>query len=383
MRRIRWIVLGLALVGLTGAAENQAFYGIFAETVTQKNAGQPDMSAMLQGLDPKMLDMLPAEQRAMLLGAGPQRKLSMRLWSPTLAPAGATAVCAAPAGLKQGPRLDLELYRPRPAGGTTGSPGTTTAPPPGMPGKFTIKRYWGDSATVKPGQPEVTEITWEKMDPAQRADMAEMAKAGGDEYFYKDGWTTGYWPTAKQPGKIAADAKLEGTYALTSSYTGNISITVPPELNFLEPISFTKPDLAKIPDLKKSLGFQWKPIPTCLGLHAQITGMVGRDTIIIWSSSEVREDPGMMWDYLEMAQVRAMVEKTQMMPGDKLTVNVTAGIFDGCEMAMMQMVGYGPGVALPEGQPLPRVQTKTSFNGMLGGKMLAAMPAMPGGMPQE
>jgi len=34
------------------------------------------------------------------------------------------------------------------------------------------------------------------------------------------------------------------------------------------------------------------------------------------------------------------------------------------------MIGYGPGTALDQAQPLPRVQTKTTLTAMLGGKMM-------------
>ena len=41
---------------------------------------------------------------------------------------------------------------------------------------------------------------------------------------------------------------------------------------------------------------------------------------------------------------------------------------------MLTMIGYGSGAALAEGQPLPRVQTKTTLNAMLGGKAMGEMP---------
>jgi hypothetical protein len=42
-------------------------------------------------------------------------------------------------------------------------------------------------------------------------------------------------------------------------------------------------------------------------------------------------------------------------------------------MAMLTMVGYGPGAALGAGQPLPRIQTKTSLMATLGGKAMSGM----------
>ncbi|MCX6361400.1 MAG: hypothetical protein NT029_16475 [Armatimonadetes bacterium] len=47
-----------------------------------------------------------------------------------------------------------------------------------------------------------------------------------------------------------------------------------------------------------------------------------------------------------------------------------ADIFADCDMVFGTMVGFGPGAALPEGQPLPRVQTKSTVQLMLGGKLM-------------
>jgi hypothetical protein len=245
---------------------------------------------------------------------------------------------------------------------------------------FTIKIYWGSSATVKPGQPKI--IKFDGLTAEQRGTMqaeAKKAKDAASSYFYKPDWTTGYWPTPKQPGKIAGDAALEGNYALTTNYTGNVAIDCPANVNFLDAFDFTSPDIqAQIP-LDDAIQFEWKQIPNALGLHASIFGMEGKNTLILWSSSEVYSDMAMgSWDYLQMAEVRSFVEKTVMMKGEATSVTVPKAIFANCDMANMMMVGYGPGAALATGQPLPRIQTKTTLTMPLGGKMMKGMGAMPG-----
>ena len=67
-------------------------------------AGMPPMD--LSGLPPGI--KLPPQ--AMMFSGKANRLLNIRLWSPTIAPANATASVAPPAGLKQGAKLDLELY---------------------------------------------------------------------------------------------------------------------------------------------------------------------------------------------------------------------------------------------------------------------------------
>lgn len=379
MRAMRWLlVLGLLSAGALIGAENQAYFAILVETSLQRNAGMPDMSVHLKNMDPEMLKQLPPNVRAMMAG-GPQRQVRIRLWSPTIAPADATAQVAPPAGLKQGPRLDLELYRPKSAAGGGGGDDLPGGPGGQMP-KFTIKRYWGSSPTVKPGQPEVVKFDGLSA-PEQTAMRREAAKArAGSEYFYKEGWTTGYWPTGKQPGQIAPDASLVGTFALTTNYTGETSLEVPPGVDFLAPIQLTKPDLAKLPDLTRPLAFEWQAIPHALGLHARLMGMIGQETLILWTSSEIREDLALNYDFLQMAEVRQFVSTTQMMAGDRTSVTVPAAIFQDCDMVMMQMIGYGPGVARNEGQPIPRLQTKTTYHGMMGGKQARGVPVQtPGG----
>lgn len=356
----------IAAVALGGLAQSndQSYLGIFAETKIMRIAGL-EM--------PEMPDLPPGMELPNMPGMGafpgkPSRSLQVRLWSPSIAPAGATASLAPPAGLKQGNKLDLELYRPK--AGQVGEEGG--ASDPGKIPEFTIKIYWGSSEKVRDGQPKI--IRFGDLTPEQKAAMREQAAKSNpnarDSYFYKEGWTTGYWPTKKQPGRIAKDASLVGMYRLTSSYTGNVELEAPSQVDFLDPIDVTSPDLSKQLKFDSFLPFQWKQIPNALGLHAMITGMQGKNTMILWYSSEVFTEGlgGTNWDYMQMADVRENVAKKVFMPGDATKATVPAGIFKDADFVMMQMIGYGPGAALAQGQPLPRIQTKTTFMGMLGGK---------------
>ncbi|NLC56998.1 MAG: hypothetical protein GX774_09195, partial [Armatimonadetes bacterium] len=107
MKRIL-IAAALTLTALTTAmaAEDQAYLGLFVETKVMKMAGMPAMPELPAGVD---LSQVPGLANLMGMGA-PQRALTVRLWSPGLAPKEATAHLLVPAGLKQGERLDLELY---------------------------------------------------------------------------------------------------------------------------------------------------------------------------------------------------------------------------------------------------------------------------------
>lgn len=359
LKSIAFSALALAAASTT---DDQAFFAILAETKVGRMAGMPviDMRDIPPGFN------LPRE--AMIFSGQPTRFLDIRLWSPTIAPPDAKAWVVPPAGLKQGNQLNLELYRPTGKGG--GGEKIKDYDPDSNPEKFTIKIYWGSSETVKHGQPKV--ITWsgisEDQKEAMRNRMREANLSEGS-YYYKEGWTTGYWPTKSQPGKIDKAASLVGKYALNTTYTGNVEIEAPNNVDFLAPIEMTSPNLDKRIDLKKAINFNWKPIPNALGLHASVVAMEGKNTMIIWTSSEIFTDD-LMGDmgFLQMAQVRDYVSKTIFMDGSRTSVSVPAGIFAEADFAMMDMAGYGPGAALEKAQPLPRIQTKTSLMLMLGGK---------------
>lgn len=304
-----------------------------------------------------------------MMGLGaPQRLLNVRLWSPGLAPRNASASLAPPAGLRLGRQLDLDLYRPEPGQVEPGGAGETVPME-----EFTIKIYWGSSEQVREGQPRV--IRWTDLTPEQKAAMrdAERQAAKAESYFYKPEWTTGYWPTGKQPGAIAPDAKLAGSYALTSSYTGNVTLDVPQSIDFLASIDLTRPSLKQALPLAEPIRLAWRAIPGVLGYHAMVIGMQEKNTLILWYASEVPDAIGARFDYLEMAQVRAFVERKVLMEGSRTAVTVPAGIFQDADMAFLTMVGYGPGAALAAAQPLPRLQTKTTLSLLLGGKQMPNM----------
>jgi len=354
----------LALLGgfaTPAASEDQAYLAILAETKIGRMAGMPpiDLSQIPAGIK------LPPQ--ALMFAGKAVRLLNVRLWSPSIAPADAKASIAPPAGLKQGDKLDLELYRPE---GTSGSGKVQGFDPDSNP-DYTIKIYWGSSDTVKEGQPKI--IKWTGMTADQQEAMKQRAREANaaSSYFYKAGWTTGYWPTKSQPGNIDLGASLVGKYSLTTSYTGNVDIEAPENVNFLAPIEMSSPNLDNKIDLKKSIPFAWKGIPNALGQYASIMGMEGKNTLIIWSSSEVFVD-NLLGDmgFLQMAEVRDYVAKTMFMAGDRTSVTVPAGIFQNADFAMLNMAGYGPGAALDKAQPLPRIQTKTSLMLMLGGKKM-------------
>jgi hypothetical protein len=379
MRLILICLFAMVLSTVAFSVENQAYLGIFAETSSTKMVGMPDMPDMpdMPEIDPEMLKMMPGGMQGGMPGMsslmGPQRLLTVRLWSPTIAKADATATIAIPEGLKLGKTMNLSLYRPEPEKGTADPKNPDFKIP-----DFTIKRYWGSSAKVKTGQPEI--FSFKDLTPEQKAMMREAAKQAEKKssYYYKPNWTTGYWPAENQAGTVKKDAVMQGKYSLTTNYTGNVDITVPKEVNFLAPIKMSSPKFSEKIPMDKAITFKWDAVPGVLGYYAQIIGMQGTTTLIMWNSAEVRTEPDMAWDYLQMADVITYVKDKKFMGPEQVTMTVPAGIFKDCDTVNLRMIGYGPATALDGTQPLPRVQTKTTFNVMLGGKMMTDMMGQPG-----
>lgn len=358
------------------ADENQAYIGVFAETAATRIAGAP-LPKLPPGFKASDLENLPpgvklppqvAEMLAMLKGA--QRKLTVRLWSPGLAPEGASAALTVPEGLKIGPKLNLDLYRPK------GDEGDAAPGAPGVIPDMVIKRCWGSDVAVRAGQPEVMDL--KALTPEQKSMMRSQAmkmqqamqRKQTASYFYKPNWTTAYFPASSGTSIVPDEGALAGRYALESSYTGNIAMEVPDTVNFLSAIEMTSPNLEAAVPLDAPVKFRWKSVPNVIGYSASIIGVEGMKTIVMWNSGEEKAEMGLAFDYLEMAQARDLVSRKVIMNGDATEMTVPAGVFNQCDFVILQMIGYGPGAALDKGQPLPRVQTKTTLMITLGGKKL-------------
>ena len=236
--------------------------------------------------------------------------------------------------------------------------------------------YWGSSATVQDGQPKIIKIG--DLTPDMIKEMSKRAKQaspmrGGkdsDSFFYKPNWTTGHWP-GSGAGDIDEAASLSGSYKLTTNYTGNVGIDVPTEVDFLPAIDISAPDLSTKPSLDQSLEFKWGQITNALGINASIIGIEGQNTLVIWSPSQVYTNAFMAnTDYMQMADVKQSVSDKVFLDGTATTVTVPAGIFSNSDIVSMTMVAYGPGTALDGSQPIPRVQTKSTLQVLLGGKKM-------------
>ncbi len=357
-----YAVVALALAA-QGPPSDAAHLGYFVETSVMRIAGfeMPDLPPGMAIPELPGMPFLPGK---------PQRSLEIRLWSPGVAPQDAFAFVAPPAGLKQGPRLDLRIVRPtKPEETTEGK--DEDGPAKQKPSDFTIKIYWGSSAKVREGQPKI--FRFQELGIGQQAGLlrqwaqAQMAKSGPSDA--RPDATLAHWPSGDKPVRIDPSAKLAGTFRLETSYAGQVDLEVPNEIDFLAPIDLLSPNLEEEPDLTKALNLKWKPIPGLLGTHAMIFAMQGNSTLVLWYAGENWDEKADVdWDFLQMAEVRRLVEQRVLLKGDATLSTVPEGIFRGMDLVLLRMTGYGPGVARTDVQPVPRLQTKTTLMAILGGK---------------
>lgn len=338
---------------------------VFAETTSMRMAGMPDIS----GLSKQLSDMAIPGTEANPMLSGPRKKMRVRLWSPSIAPKDAVAELFIPAGLKLGEKLALEIYRPKDGDMPDSTKDSGDDYTSEKLSKCTIKYYWGSGEKVKEGQPMI--LKWDdipenqKMEIMKQADMVVSKKQS--PLFYRPNWSTGYWPTEKGKSGVGKDAKMQGTYRLSTNYAGNTSVSVPENVNFLEAFVLTSPGLQQIPSFDKVINFKWNPIQNLVGSQAMIIGITGEDEITIWSSSEIQTMEVVFSEYPETDEVKRMVDEKIFMPPSQTEVTVPEKIFTGCNSVFMMMNGYGNGVLTNDGSIISKVRAKTNLMVMLKG----------------
>ncbi len=363
MKRVGLFLICVSACAVASQTGENANLGIFVETRLMRIPGMKPFK--MPKLPPGIT--LPAAARQFMPGS-PTRSLKVKLWAPVTAPDDATATLAVPSGLQLGDKLNLSIYKPAPpsssgAGGGTSSPSNNPSQPP----DFTIKIYWGSSATVRDGQPKVFSLA-NLTSEGRSVMMSRMSqmRMGGASMTYRDHGTTAFWPGTGDSGEIKDEATMPGTYTVNSSFAGSSTVEAPSGVDFLAPIEITSPNLDQKVALDGPLAFQWNQIPNCLGQYATAFGMQDKNTLILWSSSEnfgdrISGDMG----YLQMADVKSLVDQNTFLKGDATSVTIPAGIFKDCSVALYNMFGYGPGAANDGSSPVARIQTKTDLTVLL------------------
>lgn len=329
---------------------------LLAAAGSAQESGKPQLSVYAETHQFTIpgLDKLPPEARAALAKSQMgQRMLRVQLFSQGAAPAAASANLDIPTGLQLGQTLPLEI----PKGNDETNPNSPNFKYPKQFESWEFRRYWGCSATVKPGQPRVVKGATLSAEQLERA--AKAAKAAGGKVPVN---TYAFWPNSlqKQPPQLVPTAAMPGGYQLKTNYTGNVAFQVPQNVDFLAPVELTVDGA----DLTKATNLSWKPVPNAVGYYAMAMGSKGENTHIMWISSEVPD--GFDGGYETTGEVKALVEKGVYMPANKTQCTIPAGIFQGCKAVSVSLVAYGPSFTQGNTTPSVRVYTKSTAMTSLG-----------------
>lgn len=269
-------------------------------------------------------------------GGGSGKKLELQVVSPKSTPADPQATHDIPPGQNMGPTLPLmtpESVRP----GRAETVERAERPEKMEKPKMRMLMYWGCSETVRPGQPYV--IDTEKMNPADfgRAFQGRQVSVQNPPSA-RSGWTYADWPNRKDSKQVPADSSLAGDHFVHGNYLPDIRFPIGPGHDFMSPVEFTSTKGSP----EDSFQFQWNAIPTATGYFATAMGSDEKTgTMIIWSSSDVREAGYSLMNFLSDEDVRRLVRDKVVMAPSTTQCAVPKGIFKDAQGAMIQFIAYG------------------------------------------
>lgn len=297
-------------------------------SVSTEKGGFPGMPSGAGGGMPGIGSMLG-------MGGGSDssgKRLHLEVSSPKGLPADPRATHDIPPVQNMGPTLPL--VPPDPGRTHEGRPGE-------RPEKFEKQKmrmviYWGCSETVRPGQPYV--IDTDKASPAEFGKMFQGRHRAGQSLSPRTGTAYADWPNKRDGKQVPANSSLTGDHFVHGNYIPDIRFAIDPGHDFMAPVEFTSTK----GNPSDSFYFQWDAIPTATGYFATAMGHDEKTgTMIIWSSSDVREAGWSLMNYLSNDDVRQLVRDRVVMPSSTTQCVVPKGIFKDAQGAMIQFIAYG------------------------------------------
>lgn len=252
------------------------------------------------------------------------RQMDLRLTNPGDIPGDYTAEHIVPDGMHIGPALPLKGERRSKGGGE--SDRASEQPE----GKVLI--YWGCSASVAKGQPEVIDFkSMSGLVPPEVAAMARQSRtrqSGGSAESLPP--RTLWWPYGDDSFKgIPANASTVGDHAVKASFMQrDILYTLDKEMDFLEAMNLK----ANSSDLKAAIPLEWDKLARAKGYNLNAAGATGEKEVTIWMAAK---------------------NKHPMLPGSQNTCTIPSGIFEKAQGAMVMGEAVGPtkGFAYPPQKP--------------------------------
>lgn len=378
----RAAVLGAAFVGAGAAATAQpkqvetgpvSTYWMTAETTSGMlagGAGQPSMGSVVGMM--------------MRGGAADQivHTLILQLGSATKPPAAPSAEHLPPAGLKAG--RSLPLVSPERAPETPDVKEPTSYGPMERPrGKMLI--FWGCGDKARPGQPVVVDFA--KLGPnSPMPNLSTISVKPMNPPSAARHATYGEWPNERTRAHVPGDGSLIGEHVIRGNYTKDIRFALAEGQDFLAPLTLT----ANEPTDLGSVRLAWRAVP---GAQAYAANVVGgdRETVVMWSSSEI-QGAAMGWhDYMPQDDLRRLVAQKALMAPQTTECRVPAEVVKAAPSAMLSMVAFGgeANFVYPPRPTDPKVAwnkewaVKVRYKSTTGGLLGMTMADMAGGEADE
>jgi hypothetical protein len=262
------------------------------------------------------------------------KRLQLQVNSPKSLPSDPQATHDIPPGQNMGATLPLvtpEMGRDRSEPGGRGPQEKMEKP------KMRMVVYWGCSETVKPGQPYVLDT--------EKTSLTEFARVFQGRHVSSQnapsaraGWAYADWPNKKDSKRVPANSSLAGNHFVHGNYVPDIQFSIGASHDFMAPVEFT----SKKGSPADSFYFQWNSIPTATGYFATAMGHDEKTgTMIIWTSSNVRETGGSLMNFLPNEDVRRLINEKVVMPPSVTQCVVPRGIFKDAQGAIIQFIAYG------------------------------------------
>lgn len=263
------------------------------------------------------------------VGSNLKRNMDLRLTSPSDLPNGYQANHVVPDAMRIGPQLPL-LGETRTIGGKSSSEENVKESEPD--GRLLI--YWGCSATVQKGQPEIINFRsmLSKLPPEIQA-MVRQGRSQGKNVPQREvvlnprsiGWPAG----DRDFRGIPDNASAVGDHVVKTNFMNEeIRFSLTPALDFLEPMNLK----AQSSDLKAAIPLGWDALPRARGYDLQAVSAGADKDMVLWLAAR---------------------NKSPMLPGSQHDCTIPEGIFAKGEMAMLSGVAHGPvqGFSYPPQKP--------------------------------
>ncbi len=250
---------------------------------------------------------------------------------------------AIPPSVKLG--ASLPIRPPVRATGKTPFDEPTDTPPAEGKARITIKTYWGCSATVRPGQPNVQTIEFDS-----RTGMGVWGEAVRSRVEADRGATSNrnssFWPNKENGKRVPDDASLAGAHKVSGAgLPDSLSFTIGSAQDFLPAMG-----LSSSGSKDAVLRLAWSPLAQATAYFVNATGIAmnegdggSMDEVVFtqWSSSEVPESGDGLVNYLSNANQDKYLKEKAILPASQNSCDIPSGIFADSMFVNARGIAYG------------------------------------------